>query len=130
MTRGNSRKAYRPQPDKIMIVELAKPFQWPDLPDDLEPWNHALWHKRQDDLNKDYNKEAKRSRFKTPLKSRQAYTKERKGLASLAEQMLSGEVKWSNDVVLDPKWDKLVKEKEAKDAAEAAKNGGVSEETR
>lgn len=130
VVRGNSRRAHRPQPDKIMIVELAKPFQWPDLPEDLEPWNNELWHKRQDELNRDSATQAKRSRFKTPLMSRHPFSKERKGLAALAEKMLSGEVKWSNDVILDPKWDKLVKKQATKDEVDEKTVDQATTETR
>ena len=46
--------------------------------------------------------------FRIPLKSQEAPSKERKDLAALAGQMLRGEVKWSNDAVLDPKWDAVL----------------------
>ncbi|KAM4060376.1 ribosomal protein [Hirsutella rhossiliensis] len=99
---------YRPQSLKVMTVELAKPFQWPDVPQNLEPWSNDLWKMREDqkDENKDdnYNKH----KFKIPLISQKPLSKERQELASLAKQMLSGEIKWKNDLVLDPKWDTLL----------------------
>ena len=61
----------------------------------------------------------KRQRFEIPLKSKEPVSKERKQLADLAKQMLSGEVKWQNDVNLDPKWDTLLKKEVKKDEASA-----------
>lgn len=101
---------YRPLPLKIMTVELAKPFQWPDLPTDLEPWSNELWKARAEHEEKRSEEEVDMQQFKIPLQSQQPLSKERKDLASLAKKMLSGEVKWKNDVVLDPRWDRLLAE--------------------
>ncbi|EQL00719.1 hypothetical protein G6O67_000557 [Ophiocordyceps sinensis] len=99
---------YRPQSIKIMNVELAKPFQWPEVPTNREPWSHDLWKMREE--RKDENKEESynKNRFKMALISQKPLSEERQQLASLAKQMLSGEIKWKNDLVLDPKWDMLL----------------------
>lgn len=99
---------YRPQSIKIMNVELAKPFQWPEVPTNREPWSHDLWKMREE--RKDENKEESynKNRFKMALISQKPLSEERQQLASLAKQMLSGEMKWKNDLVLDPKWDMLL----------------------
>ncbi|KAL3965414.1 hypothetical protein ACCO45_002418 [Purpureocillium lilacinum] len=102
---SHSRSWYRPQPLKIMTVELAKPFQWPELPTNLEPWSNELWKMREDLMEKRNEEQLHQHAFKIPLKSQEPQSKERKDLAALAGQMLRGEVKWSNDAVLDPKWD-------------------------
>lgn len=91
-----------------MTVELAKPFQWPELPTNLEPWNHELWKMREDLMEKRNEEQINQHKFQVPMKSKEPLSKERKELASLAKQMLKGDVKWSNDVVLDPKWDTLM----------------------
>lgn len=111
---SHSRSWYRPQPLKIMTVELTKPFQWPELPTNLEPWNNQLWKMREEMMEKRNEDQVRQHKFEIPLKSREPVSKERKQLAELAKQMASGEVKWSNDVVLDPKWDDIVKQQEAK----------------
>lgn len=105
---SHSRSWYRPQPLKIMTVELAKPFQWPDLPTDLEPWNHELWKMREDMMEQRNEAQINQHKFQIPMKSREPLSKQRKELAGLAKKLESGEVKWSNDVVLDPKWDALL----------------------
>ncbi|KAG6009122.1 hypothetical protein E4U21_003191 [Claviceps maximensis] len=116
---SHSRSWYRPQPLKIMTVELAKPFQWPDLPTDLEPWNHDLWKMREDMMEKRNEEQMEKQKFQVPMKSREPLSKERQELATLAKMMEAGEVKWSNDVVLDPRWDALL----AKDKKKAEVKG-------
>lgn len=115
--RGGAR--YRPQPLKFMTVELARPFQWPELLTDLEPWSHKLWKQRQEEMDKQLEARTNKAKAKVPLRSQEPLTEERKMLASLAKRMLSGDVKWSNDVVLDPRWDDLL----AKDKNKAAARG-------
>jgi large subunit ribosomal protein L23 len=107
---------------KIMTVELAKPFQWPEVPADKEPWSNRLWSMREELMTKRNDEHIQRQRYEIPLKSKQEPTKERQQLADLAKQMLSGEVKWSNDVNLDPKWDSVVEEqRKAQEAKQVAK---------
>lgn len=109
-----------------MTVELAKPFQWPELPKDLEPWSNELWKMREEMMEKRNEEQVQQHRFKIPLKSSQAPSKERKELGDLAKKMMAGEVKWTNDVKLDPKWDKIL-EQQRKAAPPAEKK--ASEET-
>lgn len=104
---------YRPLPEKRMIVQLAKPFPWPQLPQDLEPWNKTLYMQRDEHMDQHYEESSQLQQGKIPLKSMKPATEERKKLASLAEKMLSGEVEWKNDVVLDPKWDTLQRKQKA-----------------
>lgn len=113
---SHSRSWYRPQPLKIMTVELAKPFQWPDLPSNLEPWNHELWRMREDLMEKRNEDQINQHKFQISMKSKEPLSKERRELASLAKKMAEGEVKWSNDVVLDPKWDALLAKEKAAEA--------------
>ncbi|KAI5785587.1 hypothetical protein DFH27DRAFT_576190 [Peziza echinospora] len=37
------KEAYRPRAIKRMTVELEKPFVYPAEPEDLTPWDNALW---------------------------------------------------------------------------------------
>ncbi|KAI9158291.1 ribosomal [Paramyrothecium foliicola] len=109
-----SQAHYRPQPKKFMNVELAKPFQWPEIPEDKEPWNHDLWTQRDEAMNKQALDQIAKQIGKDKMKTERPKSEDRKELASLANQILSGKVKWSNDLVLDPKWDGLVKEQATK----------------
>ncbi|KAG5974949.1 hypothetical protein E4U55_007961 [Claviceps digitariae] len=105
---SHSRSWYRPQPLKIMTVELAKPFQWPDLPTDLEPWSHELWKMREEVFEKRNEEQINKHKHVIPLKSREPLSKERQELSRLAKMIQAGEMEWSNDVKLDPKWDALL----------------------
>ncbi|RSL53121.1 hypothetical protein CEP51_014941 [Fusarium floridanum] len=109
---SHSRSWYRPQPLKIMTVELAKPFQWPEVPEDKQPWSNQLWQMREDLMDKRNDEHIQRQRFQIGLKSKEPWTKERQALADVAKKYMSGEEKWSNDVVLDPKWDKILEKKD------------------
>ncbi|KAF4970267.1 hypothetical protein FSARC_2673 [Fusarium sarcochroum] len=103
-----SRSWYRPKPLKIMTVELAKPFQWPELPEDKTPWSNQLFKMRDDLMEKRNDEHIHKQRFQIPLKSKEPISKDRQQLADLAKRLASGDEKWSNDVVLDSKWDKIV----------------------
>ncbi|KAJ6780660.1 hypothetical protein PWT90_01320 [Aphanocladium album] len=114
---------YRPQSLKIMTVELAQPFQWPEVPENREPWNPELFEMREDMVDKRREEQYDKSNFKIPMKSRQAKTKERTALASLAQDLLSGKKKWSTDAELDSKWDSIVEK-----ASGVAKDGKAQPE--
>ncbi|KAG6044809.1 hypothetical protein E4U17_000380 [Claviceps sp. LM77 group G4] len=120
---ANTRSSYRPLPLKVMTVQLVQPFQWPEKPTDLEPWYNTLWRTREKMSNKHKAEQTAKQESKIPLMSRKPYSKERKLLADLAKKMQSGEVKWSNDLELDPRWDTLLakEEKPAKAETEIAK---------
>ena len=107
---SHSRSWYRPQPLKIMMVELAKAFQWPELPASKESWNHELWKMREETMEKRNDEQMDQQQFRIPLKSAQPPSKDRKELADLAAQMVRGDVKWDNGVALDPKWEKVLAE--------------------
>ncbi|KAF9772032.1 hypothetical protein IL306_010295 [Fusarium sp. DS 682] len=114
LTQRNSqlRSWYRPKPLKVMTVELAKPFQWPELPKDKTPWSNELFKMREDTKEKRNKEQAAQQRFDIPLKSKQPMSKEREELAKLAQKLVTGEEKWTNDVILDPKWDKILGKEE------------------
>ncbi|KAF4994455.1 hypothetical protein FGRMN_5785 [Fusarium graminum] len=105
---SHSRSWYRPKPLKVMTVELAKPFQWPELPEDTSPWSNQLWKMREEMLEKRNEQHIQQQRFKIPLKSKEPMSKERKELSDFAKKLVSGEEKWSNDINLDPKWEKIL----------------------
>lgn len=92
-----------------MNVELVQPFQWPETPTDLDPWSNALFKQREERLKQNRREQFQRQSMKLEMKSRKPVSKEREELKDLAQKMLSGEVEWKNDVVLDPKWDELMK---------------------
>ncbi|KAF4126539.1 large subunit ribosomal protein L23 [Geosmithia morbida] len=99
---------YRPQSKKIMTVELAKPFQWPELPDNKRPWNKEMWDMRQELMEERQQANVDFQRGNIPLESSKPESRDRKELRELAKKMLSGEIAWSNNVELDPKWKSIV----------------------
>lgn len=101
---------YRPQALKIMTVELARPFQWPEVPTDRAPWNHELFEMREESLDQRREDQYNAANRIIPMSSRQPRSEDRKQLASLAKDLLSGKKKWSNQVQLDSKWDAIVQE--------------------
>ncbi|KAK0391302.1 hypothetical protein NLU13_0803 [Sarocladium strictum] len=111
---------YRPQSLKIMNVELKEPFQWPEAPTDLQPWSNELFKQREARLKQNRREQFFAQTAKLEMKSSKPVSKERKELSELAQKMLSGEVQWKNDVILDPKWDELVKSLDTKEGADTA----------
>ena len=101
---------YRPQALKIMTVELAQPFQWPALPENREPWNHELFEMREKSAEQRREDQYNAANKIIPMASRQPKSKERKELANLAKDLLTGKKKWSNQVQLASKWDAIVQE--------------------
>lgn len=116
---GRQRSMYRPQPLKIMTVELAQPFEWPEVPEDKEPWSNALWEMREKMMRERQDDQYNQANRIVPMASRQAVSKERKSLARMARDLLAGRETWTNDVQLDPKWDALLQQK--------SKTGAVGE---
>ncbi|RCI10355.1 hypothetical protein L249_4375 [Ophiocordyceps polyrhachis-furcata BCC 54312] len=115
-----SSSVYRPLSRKYMTVVLTKPFQWPDPPSNLEPWYNDMWKKREEAEEKRRTATEESNGYKKmSLISKQPWSESRKQLASLAKRMLDGKEEWSNDVELDPRWDKLLA-KDTKAAAAAA----------
>jgi len=99
---------YRPQAKKFMTVELAQPFQWPEVPENTQPWNKEMWDMREERLQEQRKEQSQTHRGQIPLPSEQKESEDRKQLRSLAQKMLSGEVKWENNVKLDPKWEHIM----------------------
>ncbi|EEY14789.1 conserved hypothetical protein [Verticillium alfalfae VaMs.102] len=98
--------AYHPKSIKFMTVELTRPFVWPEVPEDLEPWNKKLWdarEKRQADQNITRNEQAS-GKLKYP--SKEPMTSHRKAVKERAEMLLKGQAEWKTDAVLDEKWEK------------------------
>lgn len=97
-----------------MTVELAQPFQWPEIPENKSPWHHELWQMREKKHQEQQQEQKEMYKGEIPLPSKQPYSAERSQLRSLADKMLAGKVKWENDVQLDPRWDDIVAQTEAK----------------
>src|SRR3569833_2283937 len=109
---------YRPQPKKIKMVELVKPFVPPEKPKDLTPWDQALYERvrgeqekrfgKPDMTRKDLAELRKRRKQKNnpPRNHKNKTTKEVQDLAA-------GKAKWTNGAVLDEKWTEMQRIEEA-----------------
>lgn len=111
-------KWYRPRSQKLMLVDLKKPFVWPERPkpEDRESWDHNLFTA----VEKGHDSavaEASEKRSKNVPKLRTP-DEDRDRLRSLAEELLSGKRKW----VPGADWTGQGLTQSA--ALEAAKDGG------
>lgn len=89
---------YRPRAQKLMIVDLVKPFVWPERPseEDMTPWDHKLFVA----VEKGHSKEVAQAEAKTSwgpqkLRTDEPVTLDRKVLKKMAAQLLSGKQQWS-----------------------------------
>lgn len=98
-------RVFRPRSKKIMTVELLEPFQWPEVPENKEPWSNELWQMREESERAQEKFVETRRKEQIAMLSETKRSDSRKSLAALAKSYLSGSRKWTNDVVLDPKWD-------------------------
>jgi large subunit ribosomal protein L23 len=87
-----------------MTVELVKPFVWPKIPKDLEPWKKDLWDAREKSLKEQEIQMIAESRRQLPLPSRTRPSYEQKTISQMAKELLSGQTKWKSELKLDEKW--------------------------
>lgn len=92
-----------------MIVELVKSFQWPDVPENLDPWQKKLWDMREKMIDENQTANMNVQRGEIPLQAnKRTESKSREELRKKAQALLRGDVKWENDVTLDPKWESIL----------------------
>ncbi|KAI9646845.1 mitochondrial 54S ribosomal protein YmL41 [Ciborinia camelliae] len=82
------RKWFRPRSIKKMMVEMERPFVWPEEPTDFSDWDQDGVKKRQK-----YEQEAQEARYPD---AKQKPTKERLSIAQQAREILQGEKKWKS----------------------------------
>ncbi|KAI9729889.1 MAG: hypothetical protein M1818_008329 [Claussenomyces sp. TS43310] len=88
--RPAQRHWYRPRSIKKMMVELERPFVWPEEPEDFEPWDRDTFkaaNKDQRDFQASYSPDAKTKP-----------SSERASIAQQAKALLKGEEKWAPSV--------------------------------
>ncbi|KAJ4389967.1 mitochondrial 54S ribosomal protein YmL41 [Gnomoniopsis smithogilvyi] len=89
---------YRPRAQKLMIVDLVKPFVWPERPaeEDMTPWDHKLFVAVEEGHSKEVAQaEAMGSWGPQKMRTDQPATRERKELRKMATQLLSGKQQWT-----------------------------------
>ncbi|KAI0508562.1 hypothetical protein F5B22DRAFT_620284 [Xylaria bambusicola] len=105
-------RIYRPVPIKTMTVQLAQPFEWPAMPEDLSPWkpdNLARAKKQQEETQK--LEETSRNAALFPLRENMRKAKSWTNMRAEAKRLLQ-EGGWSNKRDLDPRFTE--KEEEGK----------------
>lgn len=102
---GGRGALFRPPPTKYMTAELTRPFVWPEVPKDLEPWNKKLWDARADSMRQSQEQQRARSLSGTiGSPSKEGMDADRRQLRARAQQLLDGKIKWESDAKLDEKW--------------------------
>ncbi|CAK7199939.1 mitochondrial 54S ribosomal protein YmL41 [Sporothrix eucalyptigena] len=115
---------YRPQPIKRMMVELVKPFAFPEPPavptkeqlgtedDPRKDWDYEM-HKRIEAQQDIQEKDQKLMAFDKKFRMRSEHEHVpafRVGLARQARELVTGQRTWKNDAQLDERWDAIVDE--------------------
>jgi large subunit ribosomal protein L23 len=97
-------KWYRPRAQKMMIVELVKPFVWPEPPAESErkDFDYSIFKNMQKARDEDTNRRVDPSNI--PLRTQTPMPRPRVGLIAQAEQFLKNGVEWSNGKTGDDKW--------------------------
>lgn len=108
-----SRRMYRPQSRKFMMVQMPDPFAFPEIPEDLEPWSKKLWDQREQAADREREAVRARAKQEIPLESEKLPGKEAKSIREMARKLLSGEARWENGRVLDSKWSERAAGKKA-----------------
>ncbi|PBP18572.1 hypothetical protein BUE80_DR010651 [Diplocarpon rosae] len=85
------RKWYRPRAIKRMLVELEKPFVWPEVPENFDEWEKDTFDAAQEDRKS--NSEMYEPGF------REKPAKDRKSIAEQAKAILKGEASWKPNQV-------------------------------
>lgn len=109
----------RPPAEKYMTVEMTQPFVWPKEPEDLSPWDSALYRMREKMLEDQEKIRDDRYKGKIALASDGRLSQEEKTYRAMAKELLEGKKKWENGVALDEKWEGIVARANAAKAREA-----------
>ncbi|KAF3767597.1 hypothetical protein M406DRAFT_338336 [Cryphonectria parasitica EP155] len=94
---GMGGRWYRPRSQKLMIVDLKKPFVWPERPaeEDMAPWDHALFKNVEGGHEKDVSEAERRVRGTPVLRMYDEKDLDRARLAKRAKELLEGKRKWT-----------------------------------
>lgn len=116
-TKGHLKgQIYRPRPQKMMMVELAKPFVWPEplQGEDLEAFDNFMWKSVEQSKAEQLKTNDQRSKGVIPLRTEGPQSQERKALAEQAKALLEGREVWRNGKELDERWTEIEKDEGVK----------------
>lgn len=121
-------KIYRPQAEKFMVAELAKPFVWPKVPgkEDRKDWDHDQFVKYSAEEEKMEKMQRDKMKGKIPLRTQVKMPEDVRGLKEQAQGFLLDPASWEATGVKGGKW----KEVEVEDHFnfEAGKEGEATKE--
>lgn len=123
---------YRPRAQKLMIVDLVKPFQWPARPaaEDMTAWDHKLYAAVEENHAKDVEQaEARNSWGPQKMRTQQKLSDDLCELRKQAQALLAGKVKWTPALqqLIKIKQEDRVEEDEPNDVPVSAAEKGAEE---
>lgn len=92
---------YRPRAQKLMIVDLVKPFTWPERPEekDMDPWDHKLFKSVEEGHKSDVDKAvAMGSWGPQKMRTDEKESHDRIELRKMAKELLAGKQRWAPGV--------------------------------
>ncbi|PSR81903.1 hypothetical protein BD289DRAFT_438476 [Coniella lustricola] len=94
---GRSGKWYRPRSQKLMIVDLVKPFVWPERPtaEKMQDWDHKMYQAVEQGHANDVAIAERQARGMPLLRPNVAREENRAILAKKAKDLLEGKAKWN-----------------------------------
>jgi large subunit ribosomal protein L23 len=103
---GNSQggKWYRPRSQKMMIAELARPFVWPEMPEDLTPWDKLLFESVEAEHDSKLMAVHTGTHGTPRLRDEKETSTQRMKLRKEAERLLAGRKQWKPRQPLGASW--------------------------
>lgn len=102
--KGFGGKWYRPRSQKMMVVDLVKPFVWPEEPEDKDAWDHKMFTAVEQSHKEQLNLDFERSKGTPPLREEQKQSDGRVLLRQQAKELMNGTRKWRPAQPLGLEW--------------------------
>ncbi|KAN0096834.1 hypothetical protein V8E51_015639 [Hyaloscypha variabilis] len=112
--RPKPRKWFRPKSIKKMMVEMERPFVWPEEPKEFDMWDKSTFDAAQKD------REMQEETFRPDF--REKPSRERASIAEQAKALLSGEERW-RPTPRNDEWDIEGEEEEVETDVQVPKTG-------
>lgn len=116
-------KWYRPRSQKMMIADLARPFVWPEAPEDLTPWDKLMFDAVEGEHKKSIEAQYARAKGTPKLREQMGLSPDRRKLRTEAEELLAGRRKWRPGQPLGPAWVEVDEVEEVREIETAPAEG-------
>lgn len=117
-------KWYRPKSQKMMIAELARPFVWPEAPEDLSPWDKLMFDAVEAAHKKRTEAQWASAKGRPLLRYQEETSQDRARLRTEAERLLAGRRKWKPGQPLGASWVEVEEGEEAGEVETAVSAAG------